>query len=183
MGKVVSCICPKCNTVQSFPEQYAGTVVEAGRIRDCNRCGKVFVVPRASSSGQEDGSGGAPLKGRLPTQEECQAYLDAKAGLDKPPSWFAGIVIPLLIIIGAIWYGFIQQDIYMPGGSRPGSPGLWLTGRAAVWGGVSTICGAAVLHAALFWARIPRFRTAAFWGALAGFVGFLVAALMAALAG
>jgi hypothetical protein len=182
MGKVVSCICPNCNTVQSFPDQYAGTI-EAGVIRDCIRCGKVFVVPRVSSSGQEDESKGAPLRGRLPTQEEREAYVDAKAGLDKSPSWFAGVVIPLLLIIHAIWCGFILQDIYMPGGSRPGSPGLWLTGQAAVWGGLSTICGAAVLHAWLFWARIARFRTAAIWSALAGIVGFLVAALMAALAG
>ena len=176
MGQMFRSICPHCGTMISFPEQYAGVAIDGGHIRDCTRCGKLFVAPDTEVGNK------SPIVARVPNEMECAAYLEARAGLDKPPSWFAGIVIPLLIMIGAIWYGFIQQDIHFSWGSRPGSPGEWLTGQAAVWGGVDAICVAAVLHASMFWARIPRFRTAAFWGALAGIVGFLVAGLMVALA-
>jgi hypothetical protein len=109
-----------------------------------------------------------------------ETLLDPLAAESKRPSWFLGILIPLIIVGFAVWFGFIKQDIVIGGSVRSGSPAFDARGPAAIWGGVSTIAIALGMHAAYFWARIRRFRTCAQWAVGLAILLFLGATLAAA---
>jgi len=107
--------------------------------------------------------------------------LDPLGTEGKRPSWFLGILIPLIIVGFAVWFGFIKQDIVIGGSVRSGSPAFDARGPAAIWGGVSTIAIALGIHAGYFWGRIRRFRTCAQWAVGLAILLFLGATLAAAL--
>ena len=113
--------------------------------------------------------------------KEKNAYLARQRALFREPSWVFGVGLPLVVLIGAVYFGFVKQDMLVPFLSAGRlSRGSWaVQGTAAVWAGVSSIGLAATLHGLFFWAPRPRFRSYAYVVAALGALLFLGAMAVA----
>jgi DNA-directed RNA polymerase subunit RPC12/RpoP len=167
--------CPRCKKEFSIPDQ------DGGRMARCRQCGCVMVVPTSESCDLHGRGEARILPDAKSDGARKETLLDPLGAEGKRPSWFLGILIPLIIVGFAVWFGFVKQDIFIGGSPRGGSPGFDARGPAAIWGGVSTIAIALGIHAGYFWARIRRFRTCAQWGVGLAILLFLGATLAAAL--
>jgi len=111
-------------------------------------------------------------------QEEMEDFI---IGM-KQPSWFFGIVVPMVICAWGIWRGLIMQDTYLPGATGHfGAAGHWVTGAAAIWAGLAEIGAAVTLHAGLFWFPMKQHRNKALIFGLAALAAAMFCALMAAI--
>ena len=137
---MVAFACPHCQKRWQIPNSHAG---DTWRCISCDR----LVSIRITSDGAQ------AVKA---SQAEVEAYLDRKAGIPQSPSVFLGIVVPLACVAWGVWFGFIEQDI-LAGGTLKHA-GHFVTGQAALWGGVAMIAMAGCIHAAFFWYPRPAFR-------------------------
>jgi len=170
---MVECICPHCERRQGLLDRHAG------REGVCLTCGRVFWLPDLPTQDGAREAGAPPPTGRPLTEAELEAYLDRRAGLPGSSSFLLGVLVPLVLVGFAAWFGFVEQDIHVGGSLRSG-PGWFARGPAAIWGGIAGIAAAVTIHAAFFWGPKPRCRLHAVWAAVVGLLLFLAATLLAA---
>ena len=153
---MIAFACPECGRVFEVPDE------DEGRKVRCQTCGCVMSIPAP-------GADAVPLE---PAPRESPAK-------SKKPSWFFGMVLPVLLVAAAIWFGFIQQNTLVPHLRRV-PRGSWAAqGPAAVWAGIADITLAVTLHAGCFWARIRRFRVYACVLVGVGVAAFLTSTFVA----
>jgi hypothetical protein len=137
---MIAFACPHCQKRWQIPDSHAGnTWLCIG----CDRLVSIRITPDGTQA----------LKA---SPAEIEAYLSRKAGIPQSPSVFLGIIAPLACVAWGVWFGFVKQDI-LAGGTLKHA-GRFVTGPAAVWGGMAMMAMAATLHAACFWYPRPAFR-------------------------
>lgn len=163
--------CLSCKRTFQVPNE------DAGRKVRCQTCGCVMRIPSGVSGPGRDGV----TYGIDARAAEAEAYLERRSIIPKSPSSFFGIVLPLAVVAGAVWFGFVRQDIPVPGAGRVPPRGWVAQGPAAVWAGAASVALAVAAHAACFWVPRERFRVAGYCLFGLGIVAFFVASAMAAI--
>jgi hypothetical protein len=115
-----------------------------------------------------------------PNDNPPRNNLDIPHDAERPPSFFGGILAPLILAAGGIWFGLLQKRIALSVSRRHWVPDInRYEGASAVWAGIALLALAVTFHAIFYRARTSYTPAAWYLVAVLALLGGLAAYIRA----